>query len=80
MQPTNKPKRKFAPGIFWLYSLIFLFIVGLYFSQDNSVTKSVDWTEFEKAAVNGDIESIIVFGENKEAEGILTKQGEKNQK
>lgn len=80
MQPTNKPKRKFAPGIFWLYSLIFLFIVGLYFSQDNSVTKSVDWTEFEKAAVNGDIELIIVFGENKEAEGILTKQGEKNQK
>lgn len=80
MQPTNKPKRKFAPGIFWLYSLIFLFIVGLYFSQDNSVTKSVDWSEFEKAAVNGDIESIIVFGENKEAEGILTKQGEKNQK
>lgn len=80
MQPTNKPKRKFAPGIFWLYSLIFLFIVGLYFSQDNSVTKSVDWSEFEKAAVNGDIESIIVFGENKEAEGILTKQGEKKQK
>lgn len=80
MQPTKKPKRNFISNIIWIYIFIALFIGGIYFSQDNSITKDVDWTEFEKAALNGDIESIIVYGENKEAEAILTKKGAKNQK
>ncbi|MDE6338189.1 MAG: ATP-dependent zinc metalloprotease FtsH, partial [Muribaculaceae bacterium] len=44
----------------------------------NAQTKEVDWTDFEKAALAGNIQKIYVFSENGIAEGILTKQGAKS--
>lgn len=80
MQPTKKNKKGLINGIFWLYILIGMFLIGVYYTQDNSAEKTVTWTEFKEAALNGDIEQIIVHSENQEAEGILNTQGAKNQK
>lgn len=64
-------------NMYWMYALIILCILGLFYFQDNSQTKDVNWTEFEKAASNGDIDKMYVLVESSTAEGVLTKQAAK---
>lgn len=78
-KPGNRNKRPLF-NMYWMYGLIILSILALYYFQDSSQTKEVNWTEFEKSALAGDIDKIVVFSENGIAEGFLTQQGVKNQK
>ncbi len=67
-------------GMYWMYILIVACLFGLYYFQDSSQTKSVDWTEFETAAKSGEINKIEVVPESGIAIGVLTKEGAKKQK
>lgn len=67
-------------GMYWMYILIVACLFGLYYFQDSSQTKNVDWTEFEDAAKAGEISKIEVVPESGIAIGILTKEGAKKQK
>lgn len=66
-------------GMYWMYILIVACLFGLYYFQDSSQTKSVDWTEFESAAKAGEISKIEVVPESGIAIGILTQEGAKKQ-
>ncbi|MCM1291675.1 MAG: ATP-dependent zinc metalloprotease FtsH [Prevotella sp.] len=72
--PKNSPNKNKRPlmNMYWMYALIGLSLLALYYFQDGSQTKDVDWTDFEAAAVNGEISKITVFAENGIAEGFLT--------
>ncbi|MDD6227676.1 MAG: ATP-dependent zinc metalloprotease FtsH [Bacteroidales bacterium] len=83
-----QPKKK-KPGsivkrsllnMIWMYLLIFAALIALYFSQDNSQPKEVTWSEFQTAALAGDIDKIAVITTDGTAEGTLTQQGARNQK
>ena len=80
MQQIKKPKKNIFSSILWIYVLIGLFLVGLFYTQDSAASKEVKWSEFEAAALKGDIESVVVHSDDRKAEGILTKNGAKNQK
>ncbi|MDE7346571.1 MAG: ATP-dependent zinc metalloprotease FtsH [Muribaculaceae bacterium] len=67
-------------GMYWMYILIVACLFGLYYFQDSSQTKSVDWTEFEAAAKDGEISKIEVVPESGIAIGVLTQEGAKKQK
>ncbi len=67
-------------GMYWMYILIVACLFGLYYFQDSSQTKNVDWTEFEAAAKSGEITKIEVIPESGIAVGVLTKEGAKKQK
>ena len=73
----NNSGKKPMFNMYWMYALIILSLLALYYFQDESHTKTVDLTEFEKQATDGDIESIIVNKQNQTAEGILNSQGVK---
>lgn len=75
----NQSKRPLF-NMYWMYGLITLSLLALYYFQDNSQTKNVNWTEFENAALAGDIDKIMVITQNGVAEGFLTEQGAKNLK
>lgn len=62
-----------------MYILIAACLFGLYYVQDGSQTKSVDWSEFEEAAKAGDFTKIEVVSESGTAVGILNKTGQKRQ-
>ena len=66
--------------MYWMYALIVMSLLALYYFQDGSQTKEVDWTDFERAALAGDIDKIAVTPTEGIAEGVLTTQGAKNQK
>lgn len=83
-----QPKKK-KPGsivkrsllnMIWMYLLIIAALIALYFSQDNSQPKEVTWSEFQTAALAGDIDKIAVITTDGTAEGTLTHQGARNQK
>lgn len=78
-RPGNRNKKPLF-NMYWMYALIILCILGLYYFQDNTQTKEVDWTDFEKYALAGDVDKIYVFSENGIAEGVLTQQGAKKLK
>lgn len=77
---NGNPGKKPTFSMYWMYLLIIACLFGLYYFQDSSQTKNVDWTEFEDAAKAGDISRIEVVPESSVAIGILTKSGAKHQK
>lgn len=86
MFPTRKPNqgpnrnnRRPLFNMYWMYALIIASLLALYYFQDGTQSKTVDWTDFEKAALAGDFEKIDVLSESNMAEGTLNKQGIKNQ-
>jgi cell division protease FtsH len=85
MTPMNNKKPKGNQSgrsifnVYGMYMLIFLALVALFLLQDNSETKTVKWTEFEKSALAGDFSDIVVVSENRVAQGILTKEGAKKE-
>lgn len=67
-------------NMYWMYALIIICLLGLYWFQDNSQIINVNWTQFEEAAQNGEIEKIVVLSESGVAQGQLNEEGIKAQK
>ena len=59
-------------NIFWLYAIILAVLIGLYVINNDSYTKTVDWTQFEKYVQHGGVTDIIVVANKNVAEGVLT--------
>lgn len=75
----NQNKRPLF-NMYWMYALIITCLLGLYYFQDNSQVKTVNWTQFEDAAADGQFDKITVLSENGVAEGHLNDAGLKAQK
>ena len=73
---NNQGKRPLF-SMYWMYGLIIMSLLALYYFQDGSQTKNVDWTQFESAALKGDISKIEIFPEQRMAEGFLTEKAAK---
>ena len=80
--PNRKKQGSKRPlfNMYWMYALIAISLLALYYFQDGSQSKEVDWSDFEHAALAGDFDKIAVQAGSGTAEGILTTQGAKNQK
>ena len=65
---ANKPNRpkKMSFNILWMYGIILLVLLGIYYTQNDSTSKTVSWTEFVQYAQTGQVKDITVFqGENR---------------
>ncbi|MCM1504379.1 MAG: ATP-dependent zinc metalloprotease FtsH [Muribaculum sp.] len=68
----QKPQKKTIKfSIYWMYAIIGVFIVGLWFLDDNSITKEVSYSDFEKQVLDGGVERIVVFTNKNQAEAYL---------
>ncbi len=71
MEPIKKKKgMKF--NMYWMYAIIVAFLFGMYYLEDNTITKEVNYTEFEKIVGDGGAKKIIIYNNSNEAEAILT--------
>ena len=61
--------------MYWMYGIILISLFALFYFQDASQTKEVDWTQFEESAQAGDIDKIMVIPEDRLAEGFVTSSG-----
>jgi len=73
VRPDKGNRKPLRFNLMWMYAIIFLILGGLYMLEDNSVSKSVPYSDFERYVVKDHgIEKIIVYTDKKEAEGFLT--------
>ena len=70
---TQKKKTPFKINLWWMYAIVFLFLGGLYYLDDNSVSEKVSYSDFERYVVKDHgINKIVVYTDKREAEGFLT--------
>lgn len=71
--PQTKPKKPVVKfNMYWMYAIVMAFLVGMLFLDENSLTKSVDYSEFAKAVESRGISKITVYTNKNIAEGTLT--------
>ncbi len=76
MTPPNNLKPKKQGGIkfnmYWAYAIIIVFLLGMLYANDTSITKDVSFTKFEKYVETGGVEKITVFTNTNSAEAVLS--------
>ncbi len=68
----NNKKNFIHFNLLWLYIFIGGGLIALWFFNNESIQKEVNWTEFEQVAQDGGIEKLIVYIKKDYAEAILT--------
>ena len=53
MSPLGPKKKGIRFNLYWMYSLIALVLIGLYYMNDNTMSKEVNWTEFLNISKEG---------------------------
>ena len=66
----NKPAIRFS--MYWMYAIVIIFLAGILYFDDNSMTKSVSYTKFEQYVHDRGVSRITVFSNKGEVEGALT--------
>ncbi|WP_129595037.1 ATP-dependent zinc metalloprotease FtsH [Seramator thermalis] len=62
----NSPKQPFNP--YWIYTIIFLALMGLYFFGGNTTKKEISWSDFQRYVNENRIENVVVFSNKETAE------------
>lgn len=71
---NNKGKKPTAfSSLFWIYAVIAMVLLSLFYLDENSITKEVSYSDFEKYVVQDHgIDKIVVHTDKRQAEGFLT--------
>ena len=82
LQPSNnkfnpKNKSKFNFSMYWMYFFIGIFLVGMFYLDNNSQSKEVDYSELRSILAEGGVESITIT--DKVATAQLTEKAAKEQ-
>lgn len=74
MEPKSPKRRAIRFSIFWMYAIICTILLGIwYFDGDRSITKSVDYSDFESYVEAKGVKSITVMtGNPSQASAYLT--------
>ncbi|MGM9827229.1 MAG: ATP-dependent zinc metalloprotease FtsH [Muribaculaceae bacterium] len=68
----NGKKNRFGFNMFWMYAFVIMFIVGFYYLNNETNSQEVSYTTFTETAEKNGFDKIIIYGDKREAEGILT--------
>ncbi len=73
INPNNKngKKNRFGFSMYWMYAIIFAFLIGIFYLDNNATSKDVNYSDFEKYVNSGGVTKIIVYSDKKEAEAVL---------
>ena len=67
--PNKKKRIRF--NLYWMYAIIALLLFGLYYANDPSMSKEVNWSEFEKIAKEGGMTNVTVHAKKDYVEAQL---------
>lgn len=69
---AKRPKNRFGFSMFWMYAVIILFLFGMYYMDNHSMNREVDYSTFESYLYKGGFTKMVVYIDKNEAEGVLT--------
>lgn len=58
--------------MYWAYAIIIVFLLGMLYIDDNSITKEVSFTKFEQYVADGGVGDMTVFTNTNRAEAVLS--------
>ncbi|MFZ4455487.1 MAG: ATP-dependent zinc metalloprotease FtsH [Bacteroidales bacterium] len=61
--PNKKPN--FKINLYWVYSIIAFTLLGMYYFQNATPAKEINWSKFEELAKSGAIKEIVVYTNKK---------------
>ncbi|MCM1050372.1 MAG: ATP-dependent zinc metalloprotease FtsH [Paenibacillus sp.] len=71
--PDNKPKKTgIRFSMYWAYAIIIVFLLGMLYLDDNSLTKDVSYSKFEQYVATGGVKKITVFTNTNKAEAVVS--------
>ena len=74
--PPHSPKPGKKGGIkfnlYWMYAIVVVFLLGMLYLDNNSLTKEVSYTKFEEYVGSGGVKKITVFTNTNSAEAFLS--------
>lgn len=71
--PDNKPKKTgIRFSMYWAYAIIIVFLLGMLYLGDNSLTKDVSYSKFEQYVSTGGVKKITVFTNTNKAEAVVS--------
>lgn len=62
----------FKFNTYWMYAIIIIFLVGIYYIDDNSICDEVRYDEFKTFVEHNGIKSIVVYRNKDLAEAVIT--------
>lgn len=68
---NSSQNKKGGFNIMWLYVIIIAIILGMYFFNDYSPNRTINWTEFKSLAEKGQVDSILVYSNKNEARAFV---------
>ena len=66
----KKPVIRF--NMYWMYAIVIIFLIGLLYFDDNSMTQNVSYSKFETYVADRGVSKIVVFSNKNQAEAYLT--------
>lgn len=58
---AKRPKNRFGFSMFWMYAVIILFLFGMYYMDNNSMNREVDYSTFESYLYKGGFTKMVVY-------------------
>ncbi len=58
--------------MYWMYAIVLIFLLGMYYLDDNTITKEVDYSQFTAYAEQGGIKNLVVYGDAREAKAEIS--------
>ncbi|MDE7471399.1 MAG: ATP-dependent metallopeptidase FtsH/Yme1/Tma family protein, partial [Paramuribaculum sp.] len=70
---NQKPKKSgFKLNMYWMYAIVVVFLIGILYLDDDSLSREVSYSKFENYVATGGVNKIIVLTNKNRAEGFLT--------
>ncbi|MBR6639875.1 MAG: ATP-dependent zinc metalloprotease FtsH [Muribaculaceae bacterium] len=66
-KPKTNKRPQFKFSLYWMYALVIIFLAGTYLLDNNTITKEVSYSDFEKYVTYGGVEKIIIDTNKDEA-------------
>ncbi len=68
---NNKKKPFFGFSMYWAYAIVIVFLLGMLYLDQNTVSSEVSYTNFSKYVEKGGVTDIKVYADKHEAVGLL---------
>ena len=71
-QKPGQKKGGIRFSMYWAYAIIIVFLLGMLYIDDNSLSKDVSYSKFEQYVKDGGVEKITVFTNTNRAEAVVS--------
>lgn len=71
-KPSGGKKKRFGFSLYWMYAFVTLFLIGIFYLDNNDVNESITFSKLEETIEGGGVKKIIVNSDKRTATAVLT--------